>query len=537
MSYDKKEEYGYEYDNEDEFDLSKYLTEEEYSKDELFDYTIEFLQHLKYLSNKDGFGAIIWIIGTTGSGKSALMCILDDILLKNSYPKRNVAFYKAPERLLKEVKKAVPSLLRGKFRNITKLSEVKKFDILNIDEGYLSADAKNALTNDSKNFIASLTTLRHNSVIVILNSLDNGILRGYRTKAQMRFYKLLPEGYLNETNDRFAKKHRNSLTSLLQDHTIFSISHIDFIKKDIKKGVLILPLKKYCWWYNQKISRSFEGEDFDAQMRRLVKRKKEMESVIELLIREFGRDLTIKKAKGFLFNKHLEIFREFESDINIIVDVAQYRMYDNQKQEERKIREMEIEQTSDSNSEIDDGLFSNDFSYTDDQVFNLIRKNVKWRNIERDITIFREGQEGKKQQEIGEVHRINHTTISGIITKVQGAVNYWKGILLEDFVKKKLNQSGVFGKVVKEAGKGEADILAYSKDDKKLTIYSLKNIKINREPYWLVVDELRPELARAKLQEKDYEVKLILLIYNNLTKQIKQYQIDYNNPVNIDISK
>lgn len=177
------------------------------------------------------------------------------------------------------------------------------------------------------------------------------------------------------------------------------------------------------------------------------------------------------------------------------------------------------------------------FSYTDDQIFNLIRRNVKWRNIGRDITIFREIQKGKYQQELADKYGINHTTISGIKTRVQGAFNYWEGILLEIFVFTKLNQSGLFGKVVKEAGKGEADILTYSKDDKKLTIYSVKNIKINRKPYWLVVDELKPELARAKLQQKDYSVNLILLIYNNLTKQIKQYNIDYNNPVNIDISK
>ena len=537
MSYDKENENGYDYDNEDEFDLSKYLTEEEYSKDELFDYTTEFLQHLKYLSNKDGFGAIIWIIGTTGSGKSALMCELDDILLKHSFPKRNVAFYQAPENLLREVKKAVPSVLRDKFRIIDKLTEVNKFDILNVDEGILSADAKNALTKDSTNFIASLTTLRHNSVIIILNSLDNGILRGYRLKAQFRFYKLLTEGYMDEVNDKFAKRHRNNITNLFPEQTIFSISHIDFLKAKLRKGVLTLPMKKYCTWYNEKISRSFEGEDFDARMRRLVKKKLSFEEVIVLLIRKFGGSLSIKLARGFLLDQYIETFREFEMDLKNIVEVAQFRMFERRQEQEQEIQEEIIEQTSDSNLIIDDGLFSNDFSYTDDQIFNLIRKNVKWRNIERDITIFREGQEGKKQQEIGEVHRINHTTISGIITKVQGAVNYWKGILLEVFVKKKLNQSGLFGKVVKEAGKGEADILAYSKDDKKLTIYSLKNIKINREPYWLVVDELRPELARAKLQEKDYEVKLILLIYNNLTKQIKQYQIDYNNPVNIDISR
>ena len=64
------------------------------------------------------------------------------------------------------------------------------------------------------------------------------------------------------------------------------------------------------------------------------------------------------------------------------------------------------------------------FSFTDDQIFDLIRKNEKWRNIERDITIFREGQKGKNQQEIGENYGIKFTAVSKVITKVQGAVNY-----------------------------------------------------------------------------------------------------------------
>lgn len=542
MSYDKeeKEEYdkdddeGFKYDNEDEFDLNKYLIEEEEPENELLDYTSEFLELLKKLAGKDGFGAIIWIIGTTGSGKSALMCELDDLLLKNSYPKRNVAFYQAPEKLLKEVQKAVPSTLRSKFRNIDKLSEVKKFDILNIDEGYLSADAKNALLKDSVNFIESLTTLRHNSVIVILNSLDNGILRGYRTKAQIKLYKLLPEGYLDETNDKFAKKHREYIKHLLQEQTIFSISHIDFLKADIQNGALVLPLKKYCNWYNEKISRSFEGEDFDARMRRLVKKKENMEGVIELLIQKFGRNLTVKLARGFLFYDYIETFREFEQDINNIVDVANYKMYEDQRIQEEEIRKEITEQLS-VDSQIYDSF--SDFVCTDDQIFDLIRKSVNWRNIERDISIFRESQEGKKQQELADKYGVKFNTISMVITKVQGAVNRWKGKLFEDFVKKRLKESGLFEKVEKLAGKGECDILAYLKDGKKLIIYSLKNLKIDRDSYCLVKEELNPELARAKLQAKDYEVQLILVVFNNHTNQIKRFKIDYKNPINIIIPK
>lgn len=177
------------------------------------------------------------------------------------------------------------------------------------------------------------------------------------------------------------------------------------------------------------------------------------------------------------------------------------------------------------------------FSYTDDQIYDLIRKNENWRDIERDITIFQEKQKSKSLQELADNFGIKFNSISMVLKKVRSAFNYYEGKLFEDFIKKRLKQSGLFKKVVKEAGKGEPDILAYFKDGKRLNIYSLKNIKINRKPYWLVVDELRPELARAKLQAKDYKINLVLLVFNNHTNHIRRYNIDYRNPVNIDISK
>lgn len=315
------------------YDAGNYVNRRSKNPDKkLEDHTELFLELLKRLASKPGFGGIMWIIGTAGAGKSALMCILCNLFLIYGYEKRNIALYQAPEKLLIEIQKAVPARLKDKFRIIETLSEVKPFDILCIDEGYLSADAKEALTKDSKNFIASITTLRHSSIFTIMNSLDNGILRGYRLKAQFRFYKLLPDGYIDEVNDRFAKRHGDVITELLSDETIFQITHINFLKKKIRRGALILPLKDYCTWYNDKISRSFEGEDFDALMRKLRKKKEKMEAIIRLLIDEFGTDLTKDKAEGFLFDEYIEIFKEFETDIRKIVKIAKYRMWKEQKQ-------------------------------------------------------------------------------------------------------------------------------------------------------------------------------------------------------------
>ncbi|MFW9878064.1 MAG: hypothetical protein ACFFG0_33705, partial [Candidatus Thorarchaeota archaeon] len=150
-----------------------------------------------------------------------------------------------------------------------------------------------------------------------------------------------------------------------------------------------------------------------------------------------------------------------------------------------------------------------DFSCSKSQIFDLIKKNESWHDVERDITIYQERNKGRYLHELAEDFGIKFNSISMVVNKVRGAVNYWKGKLFEDFVHKRLNQTRLFDQVIMDGGKGEVDLLAYTKDDQALYIYSLKNIKINRNPYWLTKEELRPELERAKLQSLDYKVYLI----------------------------
>ena len=80
-----------------------------------------------------------------------------------------------------------------------------------------------------------------------------------------------------------------------------------------------------------------------------------------------------------------------------------------------------LKRTSDK---IFDGFFC-----SEEEIFELIRKNEKWHDIERDLAIFKEKQKGKYLQELGENYGIDFTTVSVIVKKVQGAINYWKGKL------------------------------------------------------------------------------------------------------------
>lgn len=114
-------------------------------------------------------------------------------------------------------------------------------------------------------------------------------------------------------------------------------------------------------------------------MRKLIKKKDRMEAVIQLLIDDFGNDLNRKRAEGFLFDDHLEIFREFESDIGNIVKVALYRLYLKQKNESEdyhsRIYELELPTIISSNTK-EDTICANFFKayYFNNMPFNKYKK-------------------------------------------------------------------------------------------------------------------------------------------------------------------
>ncbi|MHA1252192.1 MAG: hypothetical protein ACTSRP_19560 [Candidatus Helarchaeota archaeon] len=172
----------------------------------------------------------------------------------------------------------------------------------------------------------------------------------------------------------------------------------------------------------------------------------------------------------------------------------------------------------------------NNFKISKEQVLKIIKQKEKWHNIDRDLTIYLERQKGKTLQELANDFGIKFNSISMVVKKVQGAINHYKGKILEEYVYKRLKSSKLFSKVVLDGSKGNPDILAYSKNGEDLFIYSLKNLKIDRKPYWLTKEELRPELENALLCSLDYKVHLILLIYDNFNDIVKQFEIDYHHP-------
>ena len=177
------------------------------------------------------------------------------------------------------------------------------------------------------------------------------------------------------------------------------------------------------------------------------------------------------------------------------------------------------------------------FTLSLDKVFKTIKKEENWHNPEKDIQIFKLAEAGQTQAQIGKIFKLDRSSISGVIKKVRGKVNYYKGKYFEDIVYKKLLKSKLFDKVEKKGGSGVSDIFAYNNKENLLYIYSIKTLKIDESPYSLEKSELNPEIKDALLCAIDYETHLILLCHDNFHNQTIQIEYNYKNPTNLELSQ
>jgi hypothetical protein len=269
---------------------------------------------------------------------------------------------------------------------------------------------------------------------------------------------------------------------------------------------------------------------------------KEQKTIIKELEEEIRQLLAIRQLKPLIqdLERHLNLIREFFPQYLFTQQLyfLKYNFLRTISEEMELLKERKELFTS-----IEDLTFSG-FSLDREKLFEHMKENVNWHQAERDLEIYiLKKEKGLNLKEIGAEYGIKYNTVSVIVNKVQGELNRLKGAIFENFVYERLKQSGLFDRIIWEGDIGESDILAYQKE--KLYVYSLKNLQIDRDPYWLIVNpkgansdgELKPEIEFAKLSHFDYEVHLMLVIYDNFHGIIIQKEIDYKNPQNIELSQ
>ncbi len=292
-------------------------------------YTVDFIHFLEANNNTPDFSFILLTMGAGGSGKTAVAFMMSHIMLKAD-PKRHVLLYRVPETLVPDIHESLKANgleeWNTRFKRIEHLREVDVNAILIIDEGVLNANAKEALMKEMVDFEQDLSFSRHKRIVALMNSVDDGVLLGFRKKAHIMIYKQLTKGFVdNVRNDHFVKTHAYDLTKLAINEAIVYSTYKYFSNKI---GKLKLDLKLYCPWYNDKISRNMANETFSAQFSRFTEKDKLATHYAKIAVDFFGKDLGKPRMQAVMLGWFKHEYPDQYFDLQrVIKDIYQTAMY------------------------------------------------------------------------------------------------------------------------------------------------------------------------------------------------------------------
>ena len=300
------------------------------------DLTKEFVKFLKDGASNDEFSALILQYGTGGGGKTAGAFIISTILMASD-AKRKLALWQTPPALEEVIKKKLIYYMgeekgmqwASRVRTITFTNEIEENDIVLIDEGVISMNAKDALTNDAKQFEKFITGARHVRVVIIVNSISLGVIKAYRMMAHVEIYKLMTKKTLKGIESDFLKDNIEKVMMLEPWESLLESCHKKWKNKE---GYINLKLSDYCPWFDGEVSKSLASVgsgDFT------VSKDKQIEVMIEDISGkaiEFFADKEPKLwansrvVRAWLRKHHYEQWREIGTRARDILDTIKLKM-------------------------------------------------------------------------------------------------------------------------------------------------------------------------------------------------------------------
>jgi len=298
----------------------------DYNKKKFKDITekwVKFLRSDRY-RKKNSF--ILWHLAGRDWGKTAEAFKEINLLLEKNR-KRFVQILKAPTDFIENIEKACPEEYKGRFQSLPKLRFLRKNAILIIDEGLLGANAKEALTKEMRRLSKFTSKSRHPNIIVIINSVNLGILGEFKDMIDITIYKHLGFQFFirNKGRDPFIDQHEKLLSHLKEWEGIIISSYKKF---NYEKGKISLKYEDYCPWFNDNLSLNQQDTNPDADFEDEIQLSKEIERLAKMAVNELGyrllRPLAGRKLKGWLQAEHKELYYDFEKYIPRILTLAYY---------------------------------------------------------------------------------------------------------------------------------------------------------------------------------------------------------------------
>lgn len=297
------------------------------------DYTKDFIRMMLHSAEYGDFAPSIGILADRGWGKTCLEFIIYTLLLSGD-SKRNVKIYKAPLKLLEEIKLAFPPVFADRFGIIDDVFDIEENDILGIDEAGLVLDGKKALTKEQREFIAGLTYARHNHVPVIWCTVHSGISKHMKILSEIKIYKHMNYDFMSalvKDGDYFVKEKAHILTRIPIEKALFRANYRYFSDSkgnQIYEGGLILPKDKYCKWFSDGISQNMFGSSMASERSKDMDAKTNLDSVVQEVIDFYGNELK-KGNRNALIHGYLQKVKplEYQKYRDYISDIGYQALY------------------------------------------------------------------------------------------------------------------------------------------------------------------------------------------------------------------
>lgn len=140
------------------------------------------------------------------------------------------------------------------YERCERLDQVEFNDVIVLDEGIISVNAKEALSKKMRMWDKFLAVVRQKRVILFVLFQRFEVIKSLREMSDMILYKSLPAKLIeNEKDDQIIKNHGDKIKSLKKWEAIIASDHNDF-------DALGMVTNKVPYWYTDDVSMSYIGD-------------------------------------------------------------------------------------------------------------------------------------------------------------------------------------------------------------------------------------------------------------------------------------
>lgn len=157
--------------------------------------------------------------------------------------------------------------------------------IIYIDEGAITANAKEALTKANRELEKAFKDSSHKDTILIINSQDEGFIASLRRNLAITIYKRVSEEYIDKCGIRWIqhKYHRRIFQRLNEKESIINGVHKQFTDK----GWLEFNIFKLFPWFTKEFDEAISKNASNNSFSNLLEQDKRMQPKIDKISKEF----------------------------------------------------------------------------------------------------------------------------------------------------------------------------------------------------------------------------------------------------------